>query len=154
MSNRNSGLCKRPPYLLRHNCVNLHGMRFSPLRVLPLLTVCLLFCFTAIAQQNTEAAGPDIVIHGGRIIDGTGNPWYAGDIAITDGRIVALGKIPGGIARRVIEAKGQVVAPGFIDMLGQSETALLIDNRSVSKLAQGITSEITGEGGSIAPQNA
>ncbi|MGZ4845138.1 MAG: N-acyl-D-amino-acid deacylase family protein [Candidatus Angelobacter sp.] len=129
-------------------------MRFSPLRVLPLLTVCLLFCFTAIAQQNTEAAGPDIVIHGGRIIDGTGNPWYAGDIAITDGRIVALGKIPGGIARRVIEAKGQVVAPGFIDMLGQSETALLIDNRSVSKLAQGITSEITGEGGSIAPQNA
>ncbi|MGZ4854904.1 MAG: N-acyl-D-amino-acid deacylase family protein [Candidatus Angelobacter sp.] len=129
-------------------------MRFSPLRVLPLLTVCLLFCFTAIAQQNTEAAGPDIVIHGGRIIDGTGNPWYAGDIAITDGRIVALGKIPGGIARRVIEAKGLVVAPGFIDMLGQSETALLIDNRSVSKLAQGITSEITGEGGSIAPQNA
>ncbi|MGZ7073573.1 MAG: N-acyl-D-amino-acid deacylase family protein, partial [Candidatus Angelobacter sp.] len=154
MSNRNSGLCKRPPYLLRHNCVNLHGMRFSPLRVLPLLTVCLLFCFTAIAQQNTEAAGPDIVIHGGRIIDGTGNPWYAGDIAITDGRIVAIGKIPGGIARRVIEAKGLVVAPGFIDMLGQSETALLIDNRSVSKLAQGITSEITGEGGSIAPQNA
>jgi len=101
-----------------------------------------------------EMAGPDIVIHGGRIIDGTGNPWYVGDIAITDGRIVAIGKIPGGIAKRVIEAKGLVVAPGFIDMLGQSETALLIDNRSVSKLAQGITSEITGEGGSIAPQNA
>jgi len=100
-----------------------------------------------------EMAGPDIVIHGGRIIDGTGNPWYEGDIAITDGRIVAVGKIPGGIAKRVIEAKGLVVAPGFIDMLGQSETALLIDNRSVSKLAQGITSEITGEGGSIAPQN-
>jgi dihydroorotase/N-acyl-D-amino-acid deacylase len=101
-----------------------------------------------------EAAGPDIVIQGGRIIDGTGNPWYVGDIAITDGRIVAVGKIPGGIAKRVIEAKGLVVAPGFIDMLGQSETSLLIDNRSLSKLAQGITSEITGEGGSIAPQNA
>lgn len=101
-----------------------------------------------------ETAGPDIVIHGGRIIDGTGNPWYVGDIAITDGRIVATGKIPGGIARRVIEAKGLVVAPGFIDMLGQSETSLLVDNRSDSKLAQGITSEITGEGGSIAPQNA
>ncbi len=94
------------------------------------------------------------MIHGGRIIDGTGNPWYVGDIAITDGRIVAMGKIPGGIAKRVIEANGMVVAPGFIDMLGQSETALLIDNRSISKLAQGITSEITGEGGSIAPQNA
>lgn len=101
-----------------------------------------------------EAAGPDIVIHGGRIIDGTGNPWYVGDVAITDGRIVAVGKILGGIAKRVIEANGMVVAPGFIDMLGQSETALLIDNRSISKLAQGITSEITGEGGSIAPQNA
>ncbi|HXO39277.1 MAG TPA: D-aminoacylase [Candidatus Acidoferrum sp.] len=99
-------------------------------------------------------AGPDIVIHGGRIIDGTGNPWYVGDIAITDGRIAAVGKIPGGIAKRVIEAKGLVVAPGFIDMLGQSETSLLVDNRSLSKLAQGITSEITGEGGSIAPQNA
>jgi dihydroorotase/N-acyl-D-amino-acid deacylase len=98
-------------------------------------------------------AGADIVIHGGRIIDGTGNPWYVGDIAVTNGRIVAVGKIPGGIAKRVIEAKGMVVAPGFIDMLGQSETSLLIDNRSVSKLAQGITSEITGEGGTIAPQN-
>lgn len=118
------------------------------------MIVCLLFCFTAIAQQNMEVAGPDIVIHGGRIIDGAGNPWYAGDIAINDGRIVGVGKIPGGSARRVIEAKGLVVAPGFIDMLGQSETSLLIDNRSLSKLAQGITSEITGEGGSIAPQNA
>ncbi len=116
--------------------------------------ICSLAFTAALAQQNTEAAGPDIVIHGGRIIDGAGNPWYVGDIAISDGRIVAIGKIPGGIARRVIEAKGLVVAPGFIDMLGQSETSLLIDNRSVSKLAQGITSEITGEGGSIAPQNA
>jgi N-acyl-D-amino-acid deacylase len=149
---------KATPFLLRHISFNLHGMRFGPLRALRLglrlMTVGLLFCTAALAQQNTEAAGPDIVIHGGRIIDGTGNPWYAGDIAITDGRIVAIGKIPGGIARRVIEANGMVVAPGFIDMLGQSETSLLIDNRSLSKLAQGITSEITGEGGSIAPQNA
>lgn len=114
----------------------------------------LAFCLPVFAQHKMEAAGPDIVIHGGRIIDGTGNPWYVGDVAITDGRIVAIGKIPNGIAKRVIEANGMVVAPGFIDMLGQSETALLIDNRSVSKLAQGITSEITGEGGSIAPQNA
>src|SRR6478609_8589792 len=121
---------------------------FRPLGILLLVAPFLT------AQQNMEAAGPDIVIHGGRIIDGTGNPWYAGDIAISDGRIVGIGKIPGGIAKRVIEANGMVVAPGFIDMLGQSETALLIDNRSISKLAQGITSEITGEGGSIAPQNA
>src|SRR6476646_781804 len=121
---------------------------------LRLLGVLLLVAPFITAQQQIEMAGPDIVIQNGRIIDGTGNPWYAGDIAITDGRIVAIGKIPGGIARRVIEVHGMVVSPGFIDMLGQSETALLIDNRSVSKLAQGITSEITGEGGSIAPQNA
>jgi N-acyl-D-amino-acid deacylase len=127
-------------------------MRFFP--ALRLFVVSLLACTTASAQQKMEAAGPDIVIRGGRIIDGTGNPWYIGDIAITDGRIAAVGKIPGGIAGRVIEAKGLVVAPGFIDMLGQSETSLLIDNRSLSKLAQGITSEITGEGESIAPQNA
>jgi N-acyl-D-amino-acid deacylase len=118
------------------------------------LGVVLLIAPFTTAQRQMEMAGPDIVIQGGHIIDGTGNPWYVGDIAITDGRIVAIGKIPGGIAKRVIEAKGLVVAPGFIDMLGQSETALLIDNRCISKLAQGITSEITGEGGSIAPQNA
>jgi N-acyl-D-amino-acid deacylase len=127
-------------------------MRFFPAS--RLFIGCLLTCITVSAQQPIETAAPDIVIHGGRIFDGTGNPWYVGDIAITNGRIVALGKIPGGIARRVIEAKGLAVAPGFIDMLGQSETSLLVDNRSISKLAQGITSEITGEGGSIAPQNA
>jgi N-acyl-D-amino-acid deacylase len=128
-------------------------MNFSLLRASRLLIIFFLVSIAAFAQQNTEQAGPDLVIRGGRIIDGTGNPWYLGDVAITNGRIVAIGKNPGGIAKRVIEAKGMVVAPGFIDMLGQSETALLIDNRSVSKLAQGITTEITGEGGSIAPQN-
>ena len=117
------------------------------------LLLFLVLCTPLFAQPSREPAY-DILIHGGRIMDGTGNPWYVGDVAITDGRIVAVGNIPGGIAKRVIEANGMVVAPGFIDMLGQSETALLIDNRSISKLAQGITSEITGEGGSIAPQNA
>src|ERR1051326_5323124 len=119
-----------------------------------LLCLCVLAAPLALAQPNHETAAYDILIQNGRIIDGTGNPWYVGDVAISDGRIVAVGKIPDGIAKRVIEANGLVVAPGLIDMLGQSETALLIDNRSISKLAQGITSEITGEGGSIAPQNA
>src|ERR1700681_3476508 len=112
------------------------------------------FLLPAFAQQNLESPRYDIVIHGARIVDGTGNPWYLGDIGIAGDRIVAVGKIPGGIPRRGIEAKGMGVAPGFIDMLGMPETALLIDNRSLSKLAQGITTEITGEGGSIAPQNA
>jgi len=95
----------------------------------------------------------DVLIKNGHIIDGTGNPWYARDVAIQGDRIVAMGKLTGAKAWRVVDAKGLVVAPGFIDMLGQSEFSLLIDNRSLSKLAQGITSEITGEGGSIAPQD-
>jgi len=119
---------------------------------------CLLCIFAlaapAFAQPDHEAPLYDIVVLNGRIIDGTGNPWYVGDIGIANDRIISIGKLHAGISKRVIDARGMVVSPGFIDMLGQSETALLIDNRSVSKLAQGITTEITGEGGSVAPQNA
>jgi N-acyl-D-amino-acid deacylase len=95
----------------------------------------------------------DVVIRNGRIMDGSGNPWVSGDIAIRGNRIAAVGKVDSAHAKRVIDADGLVVSPGFIDMLGQSEASLLIDNRSLSKLSQGITTEITGEGGSIAPQN-
>lgn len=104
------------------------------------------------SQQN--AGEYDVIIRNGRILDGAGGPWYSDDIAISNDRIVAIGKLENAHAKRVIDATGRVVSPGFIDMLGQSETALLIDNRSLSKLSQGITTEITGEGGSIAPQNA
>jgi|SRR5579883_169834 dihydroorotase/N-acyl-D-amino-acid deacylase len=95
----------------------------------------------------------DVIIRNGRIIDGSGNPWVSGDLGIRGDKIVAIGKLDNAIAKRVIDATGLVVSPGFIDMLGQSELSLLIDNRSLSKLSQGITTEITGEGGSIAPQN-
>ena len=95
----------------------------------------------------------DVLIEHGHILDGTGNPWYAADVAIRGDRVVAIGSLAGAPAKRVIDATGLVVAPGFIDMLGQSEESLLIDHRSLSKLSQGITSEITGEGGSIAPQD-
>ena len=95
----------------------------------------------------------DVIIHGGHILDGTGNPWYAADIGIRGDKIVAIGKLDGTGTRETIDATGKIVAPGFIDMLGQSETSLLIDKRALSKLSQGITSEITGEGGSIAPQD-
>ena len=96
----------------------------------------------------------DVLIRNGKIIDGSGNPWVSGDIAIRGDRIVKIGKLENTAAKRVIDASGLVVSPGFIDMLGQSELALLIDNRSLSKLSQGITTEITGEGGSVAPQDA
>jgi len=95
----------------------------------------------------------DLIIRNGHIIDGAGNPWYAADLAIKGDRIAAIGDLKNAHAKREIDASGRVVAPGFIDMLGQSEFSLLLDNRSISKLAQGITTEITGEGGSIAPQN-
>lgn len=107
------------------------------------------------ASDSGDAAPPsfDVLIIHGHILDGTGNPWYAADIGIRGDRIAAIGKLPGATAEKVIDASGQIVSPGFIDMLGQSEMSLLIDNRSLSKLSQGITTEITGEGGSISPQN-
>lgn len=95
----------------------------------------------------------DLIIRNGHILDGTGNPWYAADVAIQGDRIAAIGDLDNARAKREIDAQGQIVSPGFIDMLGQSEWSLLLDNRSLSKLSQGITSEITGEGGSIAPQD-
>ncbi len=108
------------------------------------------------SRQSANAADVeayDVIIRGGHILDGTGNPWYAADIGIRGDKIAAIGKLDHANAKKIIDAVGDVVAPGFIDMLGQSETSLLIDNRSLSKLSQGITTEITGEGGSIAPQD-
>jgi len=100
------------------------------------------------------AANPyDIVIRNGHIVDGTGSPWYAADLAIRDGKIAAIGRLEGAPAKRTIDAHGMVVAPGFIDMLGQSETTILVNPHLPSKIFQGITTEITGEGGSIAPLN-
>ena len=106
----------------------------------------------AVAASSTPT-GYDLIIRNGHIIDGTGNPWYAADVAIRGDRIITIGDLRDAHAAKEIDAQGQIVSPGFIDMLGQSESSLLLDNRSLSKLSQGITSEITGEGGSIAPQN-
>jgi len=100
------------------------------------------------------AANPyDVVIQHGRIIDGTGSPWYSGDIGIRQGRIAAIGNLTGAPAKRTIDAHGMVVAPGFIDMLGQSELTILVNPHLPSKIYQGITTEITGEGSSVAPVN-
>lgn len=113
------------------------------------IAVVLFLVATAAAGQTSY----DVLIRGGKILDGSGSPGYLADVAINGDRIAAMGKLTGATAKRVLDASGLVVAPGFIDMLGQSETSLLIDKRSLSKLSQGITSEITGEGGSIAPVN-
>jgi dihydroorotase/N-acyl-D-amino-acid deacylase len=108
---------------------------------------------TAVRQQAFTSPVFDVVILNGRIIDGSGNPWYYGDVGIRGDRVAAIGKLAGASAKKTIDARGMAVAPGFIDMLGQSEFPLLIDNRAINKLSQGITTEITGEGGSAAPQN-
>src|SRR5579862_9960838 len=101
----------------------------------------------------SQAVPYDLVIRNGHIIDGTGSPWYSGDIGIRGGRIAALGKLDGASAKRSIDAHGMVVAPGFIDMLGQSELTMLVNPHLPSKIFQGITTEITGEGDSVAPLN-
>ena len=95
----------------------------------------------------------DIVIRNGHVIDGSGSPWYAADIAIKDGRIAAIGRLGDVDAKQVIDAHGMVVTPGFIDMLDQSGHTLLMDGHAQSKIFQGVTTLITGEGESAAPLN-
>ncbi len=102
---------------------------------------------------QTEPGAFDVVITHGHIIDGTGSPWYSGDVGIREGKIAAIGNLSAASRQRTIDAAEKVVAPGFIDMLGQSELTILVDPRLPSKIYQGITSEITGEGNSIAPLN-
>jgi N-acyl-D-amino-acid deacylase len=95
----------------------------------------------------------DFVIINGHIIDGSGSPWYSGDVGIRNGKIAAIGNLKGASRKQTIDAQGKVVAPGFIDMLGQSEMTILVDPRLPSKIYQGITTEITGEGNSAGPLN-
>ena len=111
---------------------------------MPILLPILLFA---------AAAPYDVVIRNGQVIDGTGSPWYAADIGIRAGKIAGIGRLADAPAKRTIDARGMVVAPGFIDMLGQSEMTILVNPHLPSKIFQGITTEVTGEGSSIAPLN-
>lgn len=104
-------------------------------------------------SATTSAPTYDLLIRNGTIVDGSGRPRYHADLAIKADRIVRIGNLKGATAARVIDADGLVVAPGFIDMLGQSETYVLIDPRVMSKVMMGVTTEVTGEGESIAPIN-
>jgi dihydroorotase/N-acyl-D-amino-acid deacylase len=123
------------------------------LRALNPLFILILFC-VAVAQVPAQTAPAlDLVITNGHIIDGTGSPWYSGDLGIRDGKVAAIGNLAAEPRKRTIDAGGKVVAPGFIDMLGQSELSILVDPRLPSKIYQGITTEITGEGGTVAPLN-
>ena len=105
------------------------------------------------SRASAQSSPFDIVITRGRIIDGTGSPWYSADLGIRGGKIAEIGNLAAAARTRTIDARGQVVTPGFIDMLGQSELTILVDPRLPSKIHQGITTEITGEGNSVAPLN-
>ena len=117
--------------------------------------IVVMIAFVAAAWQLAAQSTPgfDVVITNGHIIDGTGSPWYSGDVGIREGKVAAIGNLASVPRRRTIDAGGKVVAPGFIDMLGQSELSILVEPRLPSKIYQGITTEITGEGGSAAPLN-
>ncbi len=110
--------------------------------------------FVLLAATVAPAPVYDLVFSGGRVVDGTGAPWFRADVAVVGDRIAAVGDLASAQAKRRIDASGLVIAPGFIDMLGQSEYNVLVDPRAASKVTQGITTEITGEGNAIAPVSA
>jgi N-acyl-D-amino-acid deacylase len=112
-----------------------------------------LACAIAAAQVQNQKPSYDFIISGARVVDGTGSPWFAADIGISGDRIAAIGNLRDAYASRRIGASGLIASPGFIDVQGQSEFNLLVDNRAASKITQGVTTEITGEGTSIAPLN-
>jgi N-acyl-D-amino-acid deacylase len=105
------------------------------------------------AFGHAQAPAYDFLITNAHIVDGTGAPWFVGDIGIRGDRIGAMGDLHGATANQRLDATGLVASPGFIDVQGQSEFNLLVDGRAASKITQGVTTEITGEGVSIAPLN-
>ena len=102
-------------------------------------------------ERGGERTPFDLVLENGWIVDGSGSPRYRGDVAIRADKIAAVGFLNGGAARDTVDVAGLIVTPGFIDMMGQSEFNALIDNRVLSKITQGVTTEVTGEGSSVAP---
>src|SRR5215813_9093834 len=118
---------------------------------LPAIVLLVVFSVAIVAQRRVSRF--DVLITNGRIVDGTGAPWYRGDVGIVGDRIAAVGALGDQTARLKVDATNLVVSPGFIDLLGQSEFNVLVDGRAASKVFQGVTTEVTGEGSSIAPVN-
>ena len=125
----------------------------STIALSSLLSIAALLASTMSHGEAAPVPAYDLLIKNGLVVDGTGRRGYIADVAIKKDRIARIGKLSKARARRVIDASGHVVAPGFIDLLGQSEINLLIDPRAMSKVMQGVTTEITGEGSTVAPIN-
>ncbi|HSW31321.1 MAG TPA: D-aminoacylase [Longimicrobiales bacterium] len=129
--------------------------RRLPLPTLALFALVAVSCAPEVVPDPDVKLPFDILITHARVVDGAGNPWYRADIGITADRIAAIGDLEGFNAQRVIDAADRVVAPGFVDMMGQSSLVLITDPPSAeSKLRQGITTYLSGEGSSPAPQRA
>jgi N-acyl-D-amino-acid deacylase len=137
----------------------LHSGRIAThgLPTLTLLVLSLYACLS-LAQTPSDQQPPDrpptrwdLVFRNARIIDGTGNPWFRGDVAVHDGRIAAVGRVPADSGRREIDVQGLVLAPGFIDIHSHSDFLLLEDGAALSKIWQGVTTEVLGEGNSTGP---
>ncbi len=122
--------------------------RLPLVRAIFVIGGCLLSCLWAHGDDDVRY---DLVIRNGKIVDGTSNPWFTGDVAIRGDRLVAVGRVPAGTAKRTIDAKGLVIAPGFIDMHSHSDYVLLDDGNAQSKVRQGVTTEVLGEGKSAGP---
>ena len=122
---------------------------------MPLTTAAAVLVAAAAVSSGFQSGRPqfDVLITNGRVVDGTGASWFRGDVGIVGDRITAVGPLRGAAAKTTIDAANLVVAPGFIDLLGQSEFNVLVDPRAASKITQGVTTEVTGEGSSIAPVN-
>ncbi|HZY82475.1 MAG TPA: D-aminoacylase [Cyclobacteriaceae bacterium] len=114
----------------------------------------ILLVLILISQFANAQTSYDLIIKNGRVVDGTGSPWFVADIAVKDGKIVVIGRLTGAAAKQTIDATGKVVAPGFIDMMGQTAAPFLRDpNLAFNLLSQGITTINAGEGESDAPQS-
>ncbi|MGD0922619.1 MAG: D-aminoacylase [Terriglobia bacterium] len=132
-----------------------HNLKSARLRNAKACVVALsltvgLVCVLA-SHQWAQQAEYDLLIVGGHILDGSGSPWFEGSVAVKDGKIVDVGRLPKASARRVIDATGLVVAPGFIDLHSHSDYTLLVDGSAQSKIRQGVTTEIIGESSSAGP---
>src|SRR5436309_8248632 len=116
-----------------------------------LTAVALVLAGLLLCSHAAEEPAYDLLVRNGGSVDGTGNPWFQGDLAIRGDRIVAVGRVPAGKAKREIDAKGLIVAPGFIDMHSHSDDLLLEDGHAQSKIRQGVTTEVLGVGRSAGP---